>query len=64
MKEMIAPCRTVDKAQAERCYRAMLDKATITETFGNVTVTGLVQSVVDYPDATPRNWSITFYPKH
>jgi hypothetical protein len=57
---MIAPCRTTDKAQADRCYQALLDKTTITETFGNVTVTGQVQSVVDNRDGTPRNWSITF----
>jgi hypothetical protein len=63
MANMIAPCRTADKAQADRCYQAMLDNTTITETFSGVTVTGQVQSVVDNRDAAPRNWSITFYPK-
>ena len=57
---MMAPCYTTDKNQAERCIRASVDRTTITEVFGAVTVTGQVQSVVDHRDATPRNWSITF----
>lgn len=57
---MIAPCYTTDKDQAERCLRACVAQTTITEVFGNVSVTGQVQSVVDNRDATPRNWSVTF----
>ena len=57
---MISPCCTIDKSQAERCIKANIHRMTITETFGSVTVTGKVQSVVDNRDAIPRNWSITF----
>lgn len=57
---MVSPCYTIDKNQAERCMKAIAPQTTITETFGAVTVTGKVQSVVDNRDATPRNWSITF----
>jgi hypothetical protein len=57
---MISPFYTIDKSQAERCIKASVDRTTISETFGTVTVTGKVQSVVDNRDATPRNWSITF----
>jgi hypothetical protein len=57
---MIAPCYTTDKSQAERCIKACAGRTTISEVFGTITVAGQVQSVVEYPDATPRNWSITF----
>jgi hypothetical protein len=54
------PCYTTDKGQADRCIKACADRSIITEVFGAVTVIGQVQSVVEYPDATPRNWNITF----
>jgi hypothetical protein len=57
---MMAPFRTTDKSQAERCLKACVAQSTITEVFDAVSVTGKVQSVVDNRDATPRNWSITF----
>lgn len=57
---MMAPCYTTDKSQADRCIKAWVDRITISEVFGAITVTGQVQSVVDNRDATPRNWSITF----
>jgi hypothetical protein len=57
---MLAPRYTTDKSQAERCKKACIDRTTITEVFGPITVTGQVQSVVEYPDSTPKNWSITF----
>jgi hypothetical protein len=61
---MISPCYTKDKSQAERCKTACKDRTTITEVFdtitGTITVTGQVQTVVEHPDATPKNWSITF----
>jgi hypothetical protein len=57
---MRAPFYTIDKSQAERCKKACRDRITITEAFTAGKVTGQVQSVVEYPDATPMNWSITF----
>jgi hypothetical protein len=57
---MIAPCYTIDEAQAHRCIKACERRTTITETFGAATVTGQVQSVVENRDAHPKNWSVTF----
>jgi hypothetical protein len=57
---MISPRYTEDKSQAERCARAIVGRTTISETFGAITVTGKVHSVVDHFDAEPRHWSVTF----
>jgi hypothetical protein len=57
---MMSPRYTTDGAQAHRCIKASERRTTITETFGTVTVTGEVQSVVENRDAHPKNWSITF----
>jgi hypothetical protein len=57
---MMAPSYTTDEAQAHRCIKACERRTTITETFGTVTVTGQVQSVVENRDAHPKNWNVTF----
>jgi hypothetical protein len=56
---MIAQRYTTDGAQAHRRIKACERRTTITETFGAVTVTGQVQSVVEHRNAHPKNWSVT-----
>jgi len=44
---MLAPFYTTDAAQADRCKRSCLSETKITEAFGAVRVTGVLQSVVE-----------------
>jgi len=51
---------TTDKDQADRCRKASITVATITETFGSVEVVGKVQSVIDNNASSPKSWSVIF----
>jgi hypothetical protein len=56
----VRACYTTDRSQARRCIKACENRTTLVEVFGTGEVTGQVKTVVEHPDATPKNWSITF----